>query len=196
MVCVEQARLSAWFKTLQCPDTSLCRRLPLINKMNWFQSCPRSFGGFSTRLYLKLHVQGKYVLVPALLNMSCVLTYRRTSCYDITGGDITRPGGVGFGNHDGGMSMTQRAGLLWLANGFGPDIWGKNKPSAISNNAQSTLTFSGRQIAHEEITTCCHANYYTIPWTIIVFRRTINPQQKRMPTINLDLQWVKTSRKK
>lgn len=127
LVCLEQAGHSAFSVT----HLSLCRHRSPFNKINWFQLPPCSFQGFSSELYLKLHVQGRPVFVPALPIMSCVPTYRTPSSHDITGGDITQAGShhrrvvvVGGGGHGSGMSVTQGAGTaIWLANCFVPDIY-------------------------------------------------------------------------
>lgn len=169
-----------------------------LSLIRWIgSSCSLALsGGFPVNFNLKHHVQRRSAFVPAL-PMSCHVFLLTEHLPVMT-------------SHQPGVTPPQRWWVLaimavecpWLKEVGLRSGWVialsltfvKNKQSAISNNDQSTLTFDGRQIAHVQITTWWHANYYTIPRTILVFR-TINPQQKLLPTDMLGLPWITSLRK-
>lgn len=180
-----------WFKALQCLDTSLCLLLSLFDKMNWFQFQVFFFwvgGGFQSVLSKSLHSR-KICLFQ--LCQSCHVFLLSENLAVTTS---HRPGHTTIGWWVLAIMAVECPWLkeVGLRSGWVIALsltFVENNQSAISNNDQSTLTFDGRQIAHVQITIWWHANHYTIPRTILVFR-TITPQKKLLPTIILGLPWT------
>ncbi len=120
LVCLQEAWHPAWFKSLLSVFffLSLIRWIGSSCLLALFRVFPVSF--------IKRHVQGRFVFVPALPIMSCVPTFRTPSSHDITPSGSHHHGVVGVGNHGSGMPVTQGGGTaIWLGNCLVPDICGK-----------------------------------------------------------------------